>query len=736
MNIKFNKLIIPNRFNSSFENWRINNEIEFPTAGFVNIYAPNGVGKSSLAKAFKNGIKAEYTYEYNGNIYTERSNDTPIIVIDDFFFRNIASREKEKISDYILGSQINKELELREKIENIVANIKGQIITYLKDEYGIKTKNNNLCEFVNNNELKGFISALANTRDKGKDYDAKEILRLIENLDLDSESILNDEKFNYIKNNLEKPNSIIKTIIEFDTSNFKKIAEFKKIDIDNDAIKILEKHKGITTCIFEETHILPENIKEQLERNKETIIKQLTPKQKEITKKILELDNNDPFSIKNIFNYAFEKGVIEDIEKLIKDIKTIIIQIQNEISKYIIKIVQENKLKDLYIELKELLDKKVELTEEDEILLKNIIENCLNKEVKIERDSNKNIIFKLNDTDVIGKSRQDLPLSTGEQNFISLYFELLAAKNSTKDIVIIDDPISSFDSIYKNKIVYAILKVLEKKNTIILTHNINTIKLMQHQYKNCFNLYLLNNEKGEENGFIKVNGRANNSENYRDLDLMLEIKNVIQLFKESSFLNDVRNKEQFLLSLIPFMRSYFNLLPQHEDHYKKLCKLMHGYESQIIDINDEYKVCFGEKVMNNSYNVSVDDILQTEVGDEIVDKEKYPVLNRTLYHTLNYLKLRLMVENTLYNTDINKIDKNKTYQLHQIINIYLKDNYVLKTKLISKKTLLNEFNHFEYDMCLFMPSLDISNNKLNEERDSIIKICNEIKINGIWHVNT
>ena len=378
----------------------------------------------------------------------------------------------------------------------------------------------------------------------------------------------------------------------------------------------------------------------------------------------------------------------------------------------------------------------MELTEEDEILLKNIIENCLNKEVKIERDSNKNIIFKLNDTDVIGKSRQDLPLSTGEQNFISLYFELLAAKNSTKDIVIIDDPISSFDSIYKNKIVYAILKVLDKKNTIILTHNINTIKLMQHQYKNCFNLYLLNNEKGEENGFIKVNGRANNSENYRDLDLMLEIKNVIQLFKESSFLNDVRNKEQFLLSLIPFMRSYFNLLPQHEDHYKKLCKLMHGYESQIIDINDEYKVCFGEKVMNNSYNVSVDDILQTEVGDEIVDKEKYPVLNRTLYHTLNYLKLRLMVENTLYNTDINKIDKNKTYQLHQIINIYLKDNYVLKTKLISKKTLLNEFNHFEYDMCLFMPSLDISNNKLNEERDSIIKICNEIKINGIWHVNT
>ncbi len=731
MNIKFTKLIVPNRFNNSFENWNVNNEIEFSDCGFTDIYAPNGVGKSSLAKALKNEIKSEYTYEYNGIIYTEKSKDNPIAIIDDFFFRNIASREKEKISDYILGSQINKELELREKIENAVTNIKGKIITYLKDEYGIKTKNNNLCNFIDNDNFKNFISALANNRDKGKEYDAEKILKLVNEIDLNIESVSKDEKFNYIKNNLENVDSIIKTIVEFDTSNFNKISGFKKIDIDNDAIKILEKHKDITTCIFEETHILPDNIKEQLEKNKETIVNQLTSKQKEITDKILELDNNNPLHIKDIFNSAFEKGEIEEIEKLIEEIKLTIFQIQNEISKYIIKLIQENKLKELYWELKELLDKKVELAEEDEILLKNIIENCLNKEVKIERDSNKNIIFKLNNTDIIGKSRQELPLSTGEQNFISLYFELLAAKNSEKDIIIIDDPISSFDSIYKNKIIYAIIKVLEKKNTIILTHNINTIKLMQHQYKNCFNLYLLNNEKNEENGFIKIDRRANNSENYKDLDLMLEIKNVIQLFREKSFINNVKNKEQFLLSLIPFMRSYFNLLPQQEVSYKKLCKLMHGYENQSVDINFEYQVCFGEKVMENSYNVTINDILNTEIDDEIVDKEKYPILNRTLYHTLNYLKLRLMVENTLYNTDTNKLDTSKNYQLHQIINIYLENNYALKTNLISKKTLLNEFNHFEYDMCLFMPSLDISNNKLNEEKNSIIKVCDEIRTNGI-----
>ncbi len=736
MNIKFRKLVVSNRFHTSFEEWNTNNEIEFSNSGFADIYAPNGVGKSSLAKALKNEIKSEYEYEYNGNIYTEKSNDNPIIVIDDFFFRNIASRENEKISDYILGSQINKELELKEKIDNIIEGVKGSVIAYLKDVYGIKSKNSNLCNLVDDENFKKFISALANNRDKGKDYDAEKILKAVNGFNVNDNMTLEEDKFYYVKTNLEANNSIIKDIIEFDTSNFNKIEQFKKIDIDSDAIKILEKHKGITTCIFEESHKLPNGIKEQLEKNRETIVSQLTPKQKEITKKILELNNNDPFNIKEIFNSAFEKGNIEGIESLIKEFKSYVLSIKNEICKYIFKLLKESQLNELYFELKELIDKKVELTEEDEILLKNIIENCLNKEVKFERDNNKNIIFKLNDTDVIGKSRQELPLSTGEQNFISLYFELLAAKNSTKEIVIIDDPISSFDSIYKNKIVYAIIKVLEKKNTIILTHNINTIKLMQHQYKNCFNLYLLNNENDEENGFIKVERRLNNSENYRDLDLMLEIKNVIQLFKENSFLNDVKNKEQFILSLIPFMRSYFNLIPQKEEHYKKLCKLMHGYESQIIDINNEYQECFGQNVIGNNYNVSINDILQTEVSTEIVDREKYPVLNRALYHSLNYLKIRLMVENTLYNTDLNKIDKNKNYQLHQIISIYLKDNYILKAILISKKTLLNEFNHFEYDMCLFMPSLDISNSKLKEERESIIRICNEIRTKGISNIDS
>lgn len=730
MDIVFKKLKVDNRFDNSFENWTTNNVISFSNKGFIDIYAPNGVGKSSLARALNNESKSEYEYEYNGKRYTEKSKESPILVIDDFFFRNIATRDNEKLSDYILGSQIAKELELKEKIETSTKKVKDDIISYLKKEYNIKSKDSCLCGYIKNDSLKKFINSLSNAQDKGKNYSVDNLIKLTSEFVMNENKKIDSNKFNYIKDNIGGKESIIKSIVDFDTNNIKLIQGFSKLDINNDAINILNKHNGITKCIFEDKHVLPDDIKEQLENNKNLIIKQLDDGQKKIVNTIFELGDN-PFNIKDIFNSSFELGDSANVEKLITEIKEIILQIENEIIKKYIQLVKDTELEKDYSEYNKIIEKKIELSEDDELLLKDIVENCINKKVKLTRDDSKNIIFTIEDTNFIGKSRQELPLSTGEQNFISLYFDLLSAKNSDKEIIIIDDPISSFDSIYKNKIVYSIIKVLaNKKKVIILTHNINTIKLMHHQYKNCFNLYLLNNEKDGDNGFIQINKKEQSSGTLQDMDFMLEIKNVISFFKNQEINTDLKDKEQFLLSLIPFMRSYSNLLLS-DDIYKKLCKLMHGYENDKVDINDIFKKLFDVDLLQSQYEINVEDILQIDIKDEIIDKTKYPILNRTLYHNLNYLKLRLLVEHTLYNTDTNKMDWTKYPTLHNIIEKYLKNNIDLKNKLLSKKTLLNEFNHFEYDMCLFMPSLDISDNKLIEEKNSIIEICSEINKNGI-----
>ena len=359
MKLCFKKLKLLGRFVPSFENWVSNNELEFSENGFINIYAPNGVGKSSLAKALKNDIVAEYEYDFNGKTYTEKSKDNPVMVIDDFFFRNIATRDNEKLSDYILGSQIAKELELKEKIESAKQNVKDSVIAYLKKEYVIKSKDSNFSTLCNNSNLAAFINAVANVRDKAKNYDEKKILELSAKFTLNDKIDYDTEKYKYIKENLEEKDSLIKQIIDFDVNSIKTIEGFSKLDIDNDAIEILKKHGNIKTCIFEDTHILPVDIKDRLEQNKKIIIDKLSVEQKKIVKRILDL-TIEPFKIKETFNNAFETGDIAKINTLISDIKLIISQIENTIITDIIKIIDESKLNELYEEFNKIINAKIE----------------------------------------------------------------------------------------------------------------------------------------------------------------------------------------------------------------------------------------------------------------------------------------------------------------------------------------------------------------------------------------
>ncbi len=46
--------------------------------------------------------------------------------------------------------------------------------------------------------------------------------------------------------------------------------------------------------------------------------------------------------------------------------------------------------------------------------------------------------------------------------------------------------------------------------------------------------------------------------------------------------------------------------------------------------------------------------------------------------------------------------------------------------LLSRKTLLNEFNHYEVDMNIFQPAIDITDTALKKERDDINTFLDEL----------
>ena len=107
----------------------------------------------------------------------------------------------------------------------------------------------------------------------------------------------------------------------------------------------------------------------------------------------------------------------------------------------------------------------------------------------------------------------------------------------------------------------------------------------------------------------------------------------------------------------------------------------------------------------------------------------YPTLDKTLHHSFTYLVLRLLVEKTLVEKfDINTDENNK---LGAIIDKAFPrtdvDNMRKRIRLTSKKTLLNEFNHFEGNLSIFQPAIDITNKALSEEKAAIISLMDTIK---------
>lgn len=451
--------------------------------------------------------------------------------------------------------------------------------------------------------------------------------------------------------------------------------------------------------------------------NKNNVFAHLNETEKYIINEIIEnIKIDDPFNIKEKLVETIKSGnkeILHQLTKEFEEYKNILNQRINNL--FSNNLLNENLIKKIE-EYYEMIKTKPELSDEDILYIQEIINNNIDKEISLERDQNNNLKLMLNKSEFIGKAREELNLSTGEQNFISLTFELLKAKNNSKPIIVLDDPISSFDSIYKNKIVYSISKFLENKKQIILTHNTDLIRLLEVQRKDCFNLYLLNNIEGQENGFIEITDKEKN--------IMIFIPELLD-FIRNNIDGYIYNESLYLYSLIPFMRGYAKFIGDTESK-NKLTTLMHGYFNDKINITDIYNKLFNKNIAT-SYEISVDDILGIDINNMDVLNSDYPLLNKTLKHSLSYLYLRLLVERKLvtkYGINTKKYDNLGSIIL-QAYNRNDKTNVTKRVFLISKKTLLNEFNHFEGNMSIFQPAIDISDYTLQKEKNDIIDFINK-----------
>lgn len=719
MSLVFRKIENGDIFTRDFSPIVNNNEIRFSNSEEIAvIYGPNGTGKTSLIRALSGvpGTKVEFTLD--GTEY--RTGEGVFHIINDQNNRNIIHGDTR---DFFLGDNIRREYELQEQIVSDRNTLLTVISTTLKNDFSITAANSPLIEVLPNAQLVALIKDVVNSQSKGKRFTTERLLAILSSLTEVTVPEFVPEKMLFFKSDLASKQSIISKLQQLINTEITPNVHASEIEENTEAINILSRFHKEQCIVCDTNNIDWQALLDAKTANREATLNALDAKIREVLERIIAfVPTDDPFGIKDCLIDAITYGDTELLTLLNNGFSSYKDTYSSQLVNRLVEIFAESELNSHYLEYQEIIAETPDITDEDYLYIQEIISNSMSKPLTVERDEARRLKVRLSNQEFFEKTREELPLSTGEQNFLSLTFEFLKAKNSTSPIVIIDDPVSSFDSIYKNKVVYAIVKMLHRKKRIILTHNIDLIRLLEGQYRGCFKLYLLNNTEGEVNGFIPLRNA--------EQEMLINLDKLLTALR-TDVPSHVANPELFLIAMIPFMRGYANIVANRV-LFDTLTQVMHGYKNEKVDIGRAYSELFGNQnpYLPDSYEVCVNDILAKTVdGIHLLDSDLYPLLDRTLRHSFIYLFLRLMVEKNLVARF--GIDTTHNEQLGQIISAaYPIENDVAqirnRIRLTSKKTLINEFNHFEGNLSIFQPAIDITDQALGKERTDLITFINSL----------
>jgi len=732
--ITFRKIVRESIFVDDFNPFTKNNIVEFSGSGIAVIYGPNGIGKTSFVSVLKDQASTSVEYDVDDMVFT--SGSQTFHVINDQNNRNVIHGET---NDFLLGDDISREFKLEHEIEDGYKKYLDSCADVLKNSFKITSGSSPLLNFIADERVKEIVAEIAKTSRRGINCKNPQALELLAGIPIEEISLTDEQKskIDFLRSDyLKNDKSIIVQVEALSKQHVVTNPEILEIEETTEAITILNRFKHKTQCIVCDTpNIDTEALLAKKTQQKLRVLSPLSDKQKSLIEQVIKLvPDEDPFAIRNSLFESLDQGDSSIISILIENFnetKGIYIrQLLSEISS----LTNSCNLIELMKELADLQAGQPELTDEDLVFIEEIIGNSMNHMLKVSRNSDKKFRITLDDKPFLGEDRESLRLSTGEQNFLSLSFEFLRAKNSTKEFVIIDDPISSFDSIYKNRIAYALMRMLRGKKRIVLTHNLDLIRLLDAQQKGCYKLYLLNNTEGGVNGFVPLNST--------EKKMLIDLSALLNTFRNDIF-SSITNPQLFLLSLIPFMRGYACIIG-YRGCYEELTTLMHGYRTESIDLAAIYEKLFASNnpIVAASYVVSVPVMLEMEIDSslQILDCTKYPLLNKTLRHSLEYLFLRLFVEKGLINRFPDLVVTEKM-QLGEIIAAAFPEidhpstqeekahaKWQMRNRVFftSKKTLINEFNHFEGNLNIFQPAIDISDQALEKERIDILEFMNSL----------
>lgn len=586
------------------------------------IFGYNGIGKSSIYKYLKNKYQ-EYDYlDYE---------DTK-----DSFLKN-----KKEV---VIGARI-------------------QTITKLKNE---------IEQLKQNNDVEGIL--------KKYDYNSQTKAKKVSNELANIQKLKEIKEVTLEKNKLEYASNILYEEIKKDFfDNYKAINQIANLKEEIEALKNVymdQAYQALINSIDDHETTCPACNTKGIHNLKDIFNQK---------KKIYEKSNKSLFGNFKFRNNIDKEKQIENLIGLAKDFD------EKEIAELIIFDVDDNRRSNIIENLKQIREKNKEIEK-----LQGRLQEYYNNIKKEEKDIKlyfenrfdiEELKFDDNENKIIVKFKRNVDTySEGEVHLIILLFKLYEFKINDSNTLIIDDPLTSYDSINQYKTLFEIVNTAStEKKILIFTHNIEMINIINSQDSGTFRYQYM--EKYLEKLYLKnIDINATGS--------ILSLINLLNL-----------DNEKYLRLLIEREK-------EENDEYHKVFHYDNSYTLQDNEFNG----------LTNEYFVNLIDKFDPN------DIKNMTFSQNTFNKIIYMCAIRVWIEKKFYEVikeDEEIFRKITGKQFSEKVNILLPRNSdsliinqypnLTRTFLMSKKVMLNQNEHYQSQIIPFNYALNISLDELIHE---------------------
>lgn len=614
-------------------------------------YGMNGTGKSTIAKAIKNKDNLISLKTFGEDVEPKTivsKNLKNVLIFNNEFINNIVfkgseviqnafevfiksenyDQKREKINQIlkILNTETFKNEEMREfndaiinislkiqlnsKSDGVKKNPAFKSIIQKENMYEIPKALNKYTDFLSDAEKN---IAWVDWKTKGFEYDNKKKCPFCaEKLAED----YNDEKQKfsetYTKANIKNLNDVRENIEQMkkylEDQKYNKLMECIKTNADEDEIELVfQKFMIEVNFLISKFQKIQEFDSYKIKNND---IGTLGERVKSLKISKQELDYFESANVQNI---------IADINNKVDNILKEITLLQSEVAK--INTFIESEIRNSKSDINSFLNTAGFNYEFD-------------FEVNDERNSRTVLIYK-GEKD-INVENIDEHLSWGERNAFALVLFMYYSLNQKSDLIILDDPISSFDSNKKYAIINRLFenrkdqKSLYGKNVLMLTHDFEPIID-----------FIINNKPNSGHAIAKYIKNTKGIINEKEINKEKDIISILELCYKYA-ISDIN-----VISRINFLRKYIehiNLEKMEEKNiaYDILSSIIHGKLKPTKKINRDKEIELTEEEINKGETYIkgfIKDFNYKNIVEEKYTKES--LLNQFFEESNNYIKSQI-----------------------------------------------------------------------------------------------